>query len=623
LERKLAAILASDVVGYSRLMERDEQGTFERVRADRKELFEPEIAQHNGSIFKLMGDGLLAEFASVVDAVECAVNLQRRMAERNRGLNPDQRVDVRIGVNLGDVIVEGEDRHGDGVNIAARLQQLAEPGGVAVSGTVIDHVRNKLALHFESLGEQRVKNITRPIEIFRWVTGETSDRPRRFRRLATTANRRAGSIIGAVILLFIIAGGATFWKLHALRDPLPAHRLSIVVLPFTNLTDDPSQKYFAEAITNDLTADLSRIQDSFVIAPHTAATYARSQVDVKQLGRELGVRYVLEGNVRRTENHVRVSALLIDAESGATVWSDRFDGDWTKSMQLEDEITGRLARRLDLELIDAETRRAQSERPNNPDAVDLTMRGWSVLNQPFSREQLTRSRNLFEKALAIDPEYAKALVGLAWALTVEVQYRWTTAPAEQLTRADGIVTRVLSGSSDDAMAHFVKGDILRAQGKDFDAAIREYEAAISINPSLAPAYAALGGAQIRAGRSEEAFAPLQMAVRLSPRDPLLNISYFYICHAYTHLAKDDEAIKWCRRSVAVSPFWIAYVDLASAYAWTGRIDEAHAAVAQLLKLMPNYTVARWANEKFSDNPVFLAQYRRIVEGLQKAGLPEG
>jgi adenylate cyclase len=623
LERKLAAILASDVVGYSRLMERDEQGTFERVRADRKELFEPEIAQHNGSIFKLMGDGLLAEFASVVDAVECAVNLQRRMAERNRGLSPDQRVDVRIGVNLGDVIVEGEDRHGDGVNIAARLQQLAEPGGVAVSGTVIDHVRNKLALRFESLGEQRVKNITRPIEIFRWVTGETSDRPRRFRRLATTANRRAGPIIGAVILLFIIAGGATFWKLHVLRDPLPAHRLSIVVLPFTNLTDDPTQKYFAEAITNDLTADLSRIQDSFVIAPHTAATYARSQVDVKQLGRELGVRYVLEGNLRRTENRVRVSALLIDAESGATVWSDRFDGDWTKSMQLEDEITGRLARRLDLELIDAETRRAQSERPNNPDAVDLTMRGWSALNQPFSREQLTRARNLFEKALGIDTEYAKALVGLAWALTVEVQYRWSTVPAEQLTRADSIVTRVLSGSSDDAVAHFVKGDILRAQGKDFEAAIREYEAAISINPSLAPAYAALGGAQIRAGRSEEAFAPLQMAVRLSPRDPLLNISYFYICHAYTHLAKDDEAIKWCRRSVAVSPFWIAYVDLASAYAWTGRIDEAHAAVAQLLKLMPNYTVARWANEKFSDNPVFLAQYRRIVEGLQKAGLPEG
>jgi class 3 adenylate cyclase/TolB-like protein/tetratricopeptide (TPR) repeat protein len=623
LERKLSAILASDVVAYSRLMEKDERGTFERLRAHRQELFEPEIHKYNGRIFKLMGDGLLAEFTSIVDAVECAASLQRRMAERNGGLNPDQRIDLRIGVNLGDVIVEGEDRHGDGVNIAARLQQLAEPGGIAVSGTVIDHVKNKLALRFESLGEQRVKNITRPIEIFRWVTDETHDRPRRFRRFAVTANRRAGLIVSAAVLLLIFAGGATFWHLHSAREPPPTRRLSIVVLPFTNLTDDPNQKYFAEAITNDLTADLSRIQDSFVIAPRTAAAYVGSQIDVKQLGRELGVRYVLEGSVRRTENQVRVNALLVDAVTAATVWSDRFEGDWTKSMQLEDEITGRLARRLDLELIDQESRRAQSERPNNPDSVDLTMRGWSVLNQPFSREQLTRARDLFEQALRIDPEYPKALVGLAWALTVEVQYRWSTAPAEQLARADHTVTRVLSAFPEDAMAHFVKGDILRARGKDFDAAIREYEAAISINPSLAPAYAALGGAEIRAGHSEEAFTPLQMAIRLSPRDPLLNISYFYICHAYTHLAKDDEAIKWCRRSVAVSPFWIAYVDLASAYAWTGRIEEAHAAVAQLLKLMPNYTVERWANEKFSDNPIFLAQYQRIVEGLRKAGLPEG
>jgi adenylate cyclase len=391
---------------------------------------------------------------------------------------------------------------------------------------------------------------------------------------------------------------------------------------FTNLNDDPNQKYVAEAITNDLTTDLSRIQDSFVIAPHTAATYAGRQVDIKQLGRELGVRYVLEGSLHRNENRVRVNALLIDTVTGATVWSDRFDGDWARSMQLEDEITGRLARRLDLELTEEESRRAQSERPNNPNAVDLTMRGWSVLNQPFSREQLDQARDLFEQALRIDPGFPKALVGLAWALTVQVQYRWSTAPTEQLARADDTVTRVLSTFPDDAMAHFVKGDILRARGRDFETAIREYEAAISINPSLAPAYVALGGAKIRAGRSEEAFAPLQTAVRLSPRDPLLNTSYFYICHAYTHLAKDNEAIEWCRRSVAVNPFWIAYVDLASAYAWTGRTEQAHAAVAELLKLMPNYTVDRWANEKFSDNPIFLAQYQRIIEGLRKAGLPE-
>ncbi len=622
MERKLSAILASDVVGYSRLMETDEAGTFERLRAYRKDFFEPEIAKHRGRIFKLMGDGLLAEFSSVVDAMECAVSLQRGMVERNHGLPPGQRIDLRIGINLGDVIVEEDDRHGDGVNIAARLQQLAEPGGIAVSGTVVDHVRNKLALCFQSLGHQRVKNITQPIEIFRWVADEAAGRRRDFSRTPATARRRTALIVGSAVLFLIIAGSGTLWTFRGGREQPPAHRLSIVVLPFTNLDDDPNQKYFAEAITDDLTSDLSRIHNSFVIAPQTAAHYSGKEVDVKQLGRELGVRYALEGSLRRTENQVRVNALLIDTATGATVWSDRFDGDWAKSMLLEDEITGRLARRLDLELIDQESRRAQSERPNNPDAVDLTMHGWSVLNQPFSREQLTQAEEFFEKVLHIDPEYPTALVGLAWALTVEVQYRWSTDPARQLARADDAIKRVLSSLPDDAMAHFVKGEILRAGGEDFDAAIREYEAAVSINPSLAPAFGALGGAEIRAGRSEQAFKPLQMAISLSPRDPLLNIWYFYVCHAYTHLAKDDEAIKWCRQSVAVNPFWIAYVDLASAYAWTGRIDEAHAAVAHLLKLMPHYTVERWANEKFSDNPTFLAQYQRIIEGLRKAGLPE-
>jgi adenylate cyclase len=623
MERKLSAILAADVVGYSRLMEKDEVGTFEHLRDHRRELFEPEIAKHHGRIFKLMGDGLLAEFDSVVDAVGCAVSLQQGLAARNAGTLVGERIDVRIGVNLGDVMIEGDDRHGDGVNIAARLEQLAEPGGIAVSRTVVDHVKNKLALRFEPLGEQRLKNITQPVEVFRWAADGTTLGRHSFRGIGHRIRLRVGAAAAVAGLLVLVAGGgATYWKLHSAADSTRAHRLSIVVLPFTNLTDDPEQKYFAEAITNDLTNDLSRIQDSFVIAPRTALTYAGKEIDVKQIGRELGVRYVLEGSLRRTGTQIRVNAVLIEAVTGATVWSDRFDGDWTSSAKLEDEITGRLARRLDLELTDQESRRAQSERPTNPDAADLTMRGWSVLNQPFSREQLEQARDLFEKALHIDPEYPKALVGLAWALTVQVQYRWSEAPAEQLTRAYDIVTRVLSVFPDGAMAHFVKGDILRARGKDFEAAIREYEAAISINPSLAPAYAALGGAKIRAGRSEEAFAPLQAAIRLSPRDPLLNISYFYMCHAYSHLAKDNEAIEWCRRSVAVSPFWIAYVDLASAYAWTGRSAEAHAAVAELLKLMPSYTVDRWAHEKFSDNSRFLAQYQRIVEGLRKAGLPE-
>lgn len=622
MERRLSAILASDVVGYSRLMEQDEVGTFESLRACREELLEPEIARHRGRVFKLMGDGLLAEFGSVVDAVECAVGLQRGMAERSAGSLPDRRMDLRIGVNLGDVIVEGEDRHGDGVNIAARLQQLAEPGGIAVSRTVVDHVRNKLALHFESLGEQRVKNIARPVEVFRWAAGESLGRPRLRRWLASRSRRRIRMAAFVAALLLLAAGGLASWQLGLLREQQPAHRLSIVVLPFKNLTGDPEQKYFADAITDELTTDLSRIQDSFVIAPRTAARYAGKDIAAKQLGRELGVRYVLDGSLRRSENRVRVNALLIDAATGATAWSDRFDGDWTKSMQLEDEITGRLARSLDLELTSEENRRALAERPNNPDAVDLAMRGWSVLNQPFSRKQLAQSVGLFEKALRIDPGFPKALVGLAWALTVEVQYRWSIAPAEQLARADDAATRVLSAFPNDAMAHFVKGEIVRAGGKDFETAIQQYQAAIAINPSLVPAYAALGVAMLRAGRSEEAFAPLETAIHLSPRDPLLNIWYFYMGHAYSHLAEDDKAIEWCGRSVAVSPFWIAYVDLASAYAWTGRNAQAHSAVTELLKLMPNYTVDRWEHEGFSNNPVFLTQYRRIAEGLRKAGLPE-
>jgi adenylate cyclase len=617
-QRHLAAILAADVVGYSRLMEQNEAETFERLRVHRKELFEPEIAKHQGRIFKLMGDGLLAEFGSVVDAVECAVVLQRAMAVRNTGLAEDRRIDIRIGINLGDVIVEGDDRHGDGVNIAARLQQLAEPGGVAVSRTVVDHVKHKLALGFEPLGEQRVKNITEPIGVYRLAPQGSI--PKRRVSMPRSA-RRAGLFVAAAILFLVVGIGATFWYFNG-RYQQPIHRLSIVVLPFTNLSSDTEQEYFADAITNDLTTNLSRIGGSFVIAPNTARAYKGKNLDARQIGRELNVRYILDGSLRRTENQVRINAQLIDAETDAAIWSDRFDGDWTKSMQLQDEITGRLARRLDLELTEAESRRAQSERPNNPNAVDLAMRGSSLLNQPRSRELLSRSRDFFEQALRIEPELPNALLGLAQTLAIEVINRWSSAPAEQLARATAAVNRVLSAFPNDAMAHFVKGEILRGSGKDFESAIREDEAAISINPSLAPAYASLGIAKILGGRAEEAFAPLQTAIRLSPRDPLLNVWYFQICHAYTHLGRDADAIEWCRRSVALGPLWFAYVDLASAYAWTGQSAEAHAAVAELLKLMPNYTVDRWAHAGFSDNPVFLAQYQRIIEGLRKAGLPE-
>ena len=621
MERRLSAILAADVVGYTRLMERDEGRTFERLRAHRKELLEQEIAKHRGRIFKLMGDGLLAEFSSVVDAVECAVLVQRGMVDRNIGLAGDQRIDLRIGLTLADVIIDGEDRHGEGVNLAARLQQLAEPGGIAVSRTVADHVKHKLAVRFESRGEVRVKNIAEPVSVYYLRTTPAAAWRRTF---ATFRRARLGrkAIPAMAATVLVLVGGATAW--HFFLQTRPTSRLSIAVLPFTNIGSDPEQAYFADAITDDLTTDLSRIEDSLVIAPNTARTYKGRNLDAKQIGRDLNVRYILEGSLRRAENQVRVNARLIDTESGAAIWSDRFDGDWTKSMQLQDEITGRLARRLDLELTEEESRRAQLERPSNPDAVDLTMRAWSVLNQTYSRERVAQARELFEQALRIDPGLSKALVGLSQALAVEVNYRWSNSPAKDLERADNAVSGVLATFPNDAMAHFVKGEIIRATGKHMESAVAQYESAIAINPSLAPAYAALGGAEIRAGRSDEAFAPLQKAIRLSPYDPLLNIWVFYICHAYTHLGQDNLAIEWCRRSVAINPFWIAYVDLASAYAWVGQEAEAHAAVLELRKLMPGYSVSRWATDgkAWSDNPIFLKQFDRIIEGVRRAGLPE-
>ena len=624
IERRLTAILAADVVGYSRLMSADEEGTLAQLKSHRSAIVDPKIAEHRGRIVKTTGDGLLMEFASVVDALRCAVEVQRGMAEWNADIPQDKRIEFRVGIHQGDVITEAGDIFGDGVNVAARLEGLAQPGGICVSGRVHEDAYGKLDVSFKDMGEQQLKNITRPVRVFRVVpngpAGLLGKKSSGFlsRRWKAIGLRRAGMALVAVLLVLL---GAAYWRFQQLEpQSSPAHRLSMVVLPFKNLSNEPEQDYFAEGITDDLTADLSRIQDSFVIAPSTARTY--KDADPKRISRELGVNYLLDGSVRRTETTVRINARLIDARTGAEIWSERFDGDWTKSMQLQDVITGRLARRFDLELINQESRGAEIAR--TPDAVDLAMRGWAILNQPYSREQLAQSKGLFEQALQIDPNLPKALVGLADTLAMQVNYRWTDAPADQLTRAEDAIGRVMSAFPNDAMAHFVKGEIQRARGRNVEIAVTAYEAAIALNPSLAPAYGGLGGAKIRVGRSAEAFVPLQMAIKLSPRDPLLNTFYFYIGHAYTHLGQFDPAIEWCRQSIAVKPFWIAYADLAASYAWTGHQSEAQAAVAELRRMRPGYTVARWLEDGngWSDNTVFRTEFQRIAEGLRKAGLPE-
>lgn len=644
VQRRLAAILAADVAGYSRLMHHDEEATHAKLTALLADGVTSAIVEHGGRIVKNTGDGFLAEFPSAVEAVRASMQFQTRIHELTLGDAEDRRILFRVGINIGDVIVEAHDVFGDGVNIAARLEGIAEPGGICVSDDVYHQVSGKVDVSFEDSGLQPLKNIPRPVHAYRarivdqpasristsllplppWsVTASLPFWRSRGPPWTAAVNAQLGKFASLLtLLLFLAAAGVVYWRFHSTGPPASAHRLSIAVLPFTNLSNEPGQEYFADGITEDVTADLARIANSFVIAPSTARAY--KNVDPKRVGSELGVRYVLDGSLRRTEIMVRVNAHLIDTRTAAEIWSERFDGEWTKSMQLQDIITGRLARRLDLVLTNEESRRAEIERPNNPDAVDLTMRGWAVLNQPYSRDQLAQSRALFEQALQIDPGLPKALIGLAGALAIEVNYRWTDAPADQLRRAEDAIGRVLSVSPNDAMAHFVKGEIQRTKGRNVDIAVGEYEAAIAMNPSLAPAYGALGGAKIRVGRSAEAFQPLERAIQLSPRDPLLNTWLFYICHAHTHLGHFEAAVDWCLRSIAVKAFWIAYADLAASYAWTGRESEAHGAVAELRQLKPNYTVTEWLNDGngWSDNPIFLAEFQRMAEGLRKAGLPE-
>ena len=453
IERRLAAILAADVAGYSRLMHHDEEATHAKLTALLTDVLDPAIAEHGGHVVKNTGDGFLAEFPSAVEAIRAAVQFQTRIHELAVGDPEDRRIAFRVGINIGDVIVEPNDIFGDGVNIAARLESIAEPGGICISSAAYDQVRGKVGVDFADLGEQNLKNIALPVRAYALQLPDTPPivslltAPWVFRFRGV---RRVQIGLTIAFLLLITGGGVGYWYIRW-GEPQPLnHRLSIVVLPFTNLSNEPEQEYFAEGITDDLSADLSRIEDSFVIAPNTARAY--KNVDPKRVGRELGVRYILDGSLRRTESMVRINARLIDAQTGAEIWSERVDGDWAKSMQLQDIITGRLARRLDLELTNQESRDAEVMRPNNPNAVDLAMRGWAVLNQPYSREQLTQSSALFERALQIDPGFPKALVGLAATLAVGVNYRWTDAPADQLRRAENAVDQVLSRFPSDAMA---------------------------------------------------------------------------------------------------------------------------------------------------------------------------
>ena len=633
--RKIAAILVSDVVGYSRLAGADEERILARLRALRSDLIDPTISLHHGRIVKRTGDGSIIEFNSVVDAVRCAIEVQRAMVERNAGLAADKRIQFRIGIHLGDIVEESDgDLMGDGVNIAARLEGVCEPGGVCLSEDAHRQVRDRLKENFVDLGERQLKNIARPVRAYALpaaaIIGSKDQGPHATRpRAVRDGGRWIGVIAACVVALLAVgafawrAGYAPRFMAASVDDKLAnAPRLSIVVLPFENLSGDKEQDYFADGITDDLTTDLSHLPDSFVIARNTAFTYKGKPVDVKQIGRELGVRYVLEGSVRRVEDKITVNAQLISTETGAHVWADRFDGDRSKLGELQVEFVSRLANSLGVELVKAESLRAMRERPNNPDATDLAMRAQALWSSS-DESKLGDVMNLYERALALDPHNLPAMTGLAGVLQERVVQFASKDPSADITRADELINTALAVQPDNSWAHGIKAWLFFAK-RQFGPATAEAETAIAEDRNNADAYAAASFFKLFLGHSEEGFAGVDKALRLSPRDPGVPFWQFEMCHLHSHLAQWELAIEWCNKSTAGDPTnFFPLVDLAAANAWLGHDKEAKEAVAQLQKVYPGFTVQTWAGHHFSDDPTFDAQFQRIVEGLRKAGLPEG
>ncbi len=586
VQRRLAAILAADVVGYSRLMGEDEAGTLARLKSLRKELMKPKIAGGRGRIVKLMGDGLLAEFPSVVEAVRCAVDIQRDMAGREAGLPEEHRIRLRIGVNLGDIIVEGSDIYGDGVNVAARLEGLSEPGGICISGKVYEEVRNKLPTAFEDLGEQEVKNIREPVRVYRWTAA---------------ADPMPG---------IAEADGAL---------PLP-NKPSIAVLPFDNMSGDAEQEYFSDGITEDIITELARFSSLFVIARNSSFSFKGQAIEAKDIARRLGVRYLVEGSVRRAGNRVRITAQLIDATHDAHLWAERYDRDLEDIFAVQDEVTRAIVTAIEPELVSAERARARRRPPNNMDAWEWCQRGlWHHYH--YSADENATAQEMFNRAIELDPGFAQSHAALAYSLFVERLMGFASDPEDTLTRAHEAAKTAVSLDDKDSFGQFVFGRICTMLGKH-DTAIDAQDVAVALNPNAALAHYGRGYVLSLIGRAEEALGAIDEALRLSPRDPLAFGMMTMRSFALILLRRHEEAVEWARRSQRQPSvghvFWL-HAHEAAALAHLGRVDEARAVLARVHAINPAFS-ARFIDTVLPiRNPVDRDHY---VDGLRKAGLPE-
>ncbi|HLY46325.1 MAG TPA: adenylate/guanylate cyclase domain-containing protein [Stellaceae bacterium] len=602
--RRLAAILAADVAGYSRLMGLDEEGTHERFKAHCREVFEPRIRQHHGRIVKSTGDGMLVEFPSVVEAVLCAVEVQCGISRRNAEVSDRERVSFRIGINIGDVIVEPHDIFGDGVNVAARLEGLAEPNGICISGVVHEQIRDKLPYLFDDLGPQTVKNIARPLQAFVLRPQVIADLPLSIVPMPAPQPEPVEHGAGA----------------SAGRAP----RLSVVVLPFANLSDDREQQYLADAITDDVTTDLSRIANMVVISRNTADTYRGKPVNTRQIGHELNVRYVLEGSVRRADNRIRVNAQLIDADADTYVWADRFDHASDDLFRLQDQVTSQIAVALNLELIDAEAARPT----DNPDALDCILRGRAALSSHggLTPERYAQAIEWFDRARSLDPHSVDAQALLAFAYVSRALEQISLSAAADVERAERLIETALAAAPRHAVAHFAKGHLLRAQGR-YEAAIPEYETAIALNRNSVVAIANLGLCKFFTGAIEESIPAQEMAIRLSPRDPRVPNWYWRIGMVHLLQSRVDEAIQWIEKARTANPSLPGpYAWLAAAYALGGDMARAGTALATARRLSPDNryaSIARFKSIQSLGSPTIntLAE-ATFLAGLRRAGVPE-
>jgi len=613
MERRLSAILAADVVGYSRLMGEDEAGTLGTLKEYRASCVDPRIAEHGGRIVKTTGDGLLAEFPSVVEAVVCAAEIQANMAAQNDAVPADRQFRFRIGINVGDVIADGDDIYGDGVNVAARLEGLAEPGGICLSRAVRDQIRDKLDYVLDDLGEIEVKNIARPVRAFRVaLDGASGQRSPPTVAARTALWRRPATV--AALLLIVVAAGVLGWIRPWEPGTVPPARtgqIGIAVLPFNNLSGDPGQEYFSDGITEDLISDLSRVSGLFVIARSTMFTYKGKTVGAQQVGRELAVPYVLEGSVRKAGNRVRVNAQLIDAARERPLWAERYDRALTGVFDLQDEVSQKIISALAVTLTRDEAGRLGRVR-TSPEAYDMLLRGLAELRR-YTPETAREAIRYFERALALDPNYARAYAALGYTYAVGVIFGWTKSPEADGRRALELIGTAEKLAPNLPQVHFAYSNAYRALRR-LDEAIAAAHRAVQLDPNYADAYAALAITLNYAGRPEEGIDAIRKSMRLNPRFSFFEV--WVLAQGYFVQERYADAIVELRKVIETNPSFVqGHKLLAAAYALKGDTGDASWETDEILNLLPSFTLSVERERAPYIKPVL----DRYMDGLRKAG----